>query len=106
MLGTEDRIQLHLTAAGGWGILPDIERDFADHSLGAGRFYFWMDGACLITARRHSLRAVEHVRRAVEGGDYEPPEPANIVFLLQENFVQLVEARLAVLSTELGQVRG
>jgi zinc transporter len=103
MLGTEDRIQLHLTAEGGWGILPDIERDFADHSLGAGRFYFWADGRHLITARRHSLRAVERVRRELESGDYLPPEPVNVIFLLQENFIELVEARLAVLSGELGR---
>ncbi|MDB5741170.1 MAG: hypothetical protein JWP16_2210 [Alphaproteobacteria bacterium] len=101
LLGTEDRIQLHLTADGGWGILPDIERDFADHSLGAGRFYFWMDGARLITARRHSLRAVEHVRRQVEGG-LAPDRPAHVIALLQDEFVVLVENRLAVLTTELG----
>ena len=102
MLGTEDRIQLHLTAEGGWGILPDIERDFADHSLGAGRFYFWMDATRLITARRHSLRSVEHVRRQVEGG-LAPERPAHVIALLQEEFAGLVENRLAVLTAELGR---
>jgi hypothetical protein len=34
MLSPEDRIQLHLTPRGAFGLLPDIERDFADHSLG------------------------------------------------------------------------
>ena len=59
MLGSEDRIQLHLTPGGGWGVLPDIERDFADQSLGSGRFFFWREGSRLVTARRHSLRAIE-----------------------------------------------
>src|SRR5215471_3799568 len=34
MLSPEDRIQLHLTPRGAFGLLPDIERDFADQSLG------------------------------------------------------------------------
>ncbi len=34
LLGTEDRIQIHLTPGGGWGILPDLERDFDDEAVG------------------------------------------------------------------------
>ncbi|HEY4076950.1 MAG TPA: CorA family divalent cation transporter [Rhizomicrobium sp.] len=103
LLGTEDRIQLHLTADGAWGILPDIERDFADHSLGPGRFAFWMDGRQLITARRHPLRAIEHVRDAVEGG-LALNSPAHVLARLQEEFVGLVEARLATLARDLGHI--
>src|SRR6185312_5319580 len=55
VLASEDRIQLHLTPSGAYGLLPDIERDFADHSLGSGRLGFWFDGAHLVTARRHPL---------------------------------------------------
>ncbi len=103
LLGTEDRIQLHLTPEGGWGVLPDIERDFADHSLGAGRFHFWMDGTHLITARRHSLRAVEYVRRAVESGQ-ALDRPAHVIATLQEEFAGLVENRLVVLTAKLGRI--
>ena len=101
MLGLEERIRLTLTPDGGWGILPDIERDFADHSLGAGRFHFWMDGNRLITARRHSLRAVEQVRRQVEDG-LAVEGPAHVIAQLQEEFVGLVEKRLLTLTAELG----
>jgi len=68
MLGAEDRVQFHLTAQGAWGVLPDIEQNFAGESLGAGRFSFWLDATRLITARRHPLRATETLRDAVERG--------------------------------------
>ena len=82
LLGTEDRIQLHLPPDGAWGILPDIERDFADQSLGSGRFGFWMDGGLLITARRHPLRAVEHLRHRIEEGAV-PATPSQAIAQLQ-----------------------
>ena len=103
MLAPEDRIQLHLTAGGAYGLLPDIERDFADHSLGAGRLAFWFDAGHLITARRHPLRAVEQLRDAIEQGEVVR-DPAETLVRLQEVFTELVEQRLAVLGRELGQV--
>src|SRR5436305_1317236 len=69
MLSPEDRIQLHLTAHGAFGLLPDIERDFADQSLGAGRLVFWFDAGHLITARRHPVRAAEQLRDAIGQGE-------------------------------------
>lgn len=103
LLGPEDRIQLHLTADGAFGILPDIERDFADHSLGSGRLRFWMDARHLVTVRLHPLRAVELVRHRVEEGEI-PPSPAHLVFAWQDRFIQLVEARLAMLSADLARI--
>ena len=61
MLSQEDRIQLHLTPKGAWGLLPDIEKDFADQSLGPGRLVFWFDAGHLITARHHPVRALSWV---------------------------------------------
>jgi zinc transporter len=103
MLTPEERIQLHLTATGAYGLLPDIERDFADHSLGAGRLAFWFDAGHLITARRHPLRAVEQLRGAIETGE-ELHSPAEVLSRLQEFFTELVEQRLAVLGGELGRI--
>jgi len=103
LLGTEDRIQLHLTPDGAWGILPDIERDFADQSLGSGRFGFWMDANLLITARRHPLRAVEHLRHRIEEGA-APATPSAAIAHLQEEFAGLVEARIQTLATALGKL--
>src|ERR1700760_2230256 len=68
MLAPDDRIQFHLTPQGAWGLLPDIERDFGEQDVGAGRLAFWFDGKYLITARRRSLTAVDQLRdRIVEG---------------------------------------
>ena len=103
MLAPEDRIQIHLTPAGAYGLLPDIERDFADHSLGSGRLAFWCDAGHLITARRHPLRAVEQLRGAIETGE-ALRDPAETLVLLQEFFTELVEQRLAVLGGELGGI--
>ena len=99
----EERIQFHLTATGAYGVLPDIERDFADHSLGTGRLAFWFDAGHLVTSRLHALRGVEHVRQAVaNGGTLAAPVMA--LARLQEEFVGLVEQRLVVLGSELGKI--
>jgi zinc transporter len=103
LLSGEDRIQLYLTDTGAYGILPDIERDFADHSLGSGRFAFWLDGRRLVTARRHPLRAAEHLRGEFEEGRV-PQSPAAALARLPEHFAALVEARLVVLQAELARI--
>jgi zinc transporter len=103
MAMTEDRVQIHLTPDGAWGLLPDIERDFADHSLGAARYAFWSDATRLITTRRHPLRAVEGLRQDIEQEIETPSSPADTVIRLQEAFVAVVEQRLQHLSGELGQ---
>lgn len=103
MLSAEDRIQLHLTESGAWGFLPDIERDFADEALGAGRFFFWLDGQHLVTARRHPLRAADHLRDQVAGG-LMLQSPAQALARLPEHFAALVEARLVTLAAELGRI--
>jgi zinc transporter len=103
LLGPEDRIQIHLTAGGGWGILPDLERDFDDESVGSGRLGFWLDGNRLITARRHPLRASNMLRDAVETGQL-PHDPAQVLAQHQEIFIGLLEKRLGHLSRELARI--
>src|SRR6185312_12306221 len=69
----------------------------------SGRLGFWFDGAHLVTARRHPLRAVEQLSdRVVEGEDLK--SPAHALARLQEVFTELVEQRLAVLGGELGKL--
>jgi zinc transporter len=103
MLLPEDRIQIHLTPSGAYGLLPDIERDFADQSLGPGRLAFWFDAGHMITARRHPVRAAEQLREAIEQGE-ELSDPAEALARLQEVFATIVERRLAVLGGELGKI--
>jgi len=103
MLSQEDRIQLHLTPQGAWGLLPDIEKDFADQSLGPGRLVFWFDAGHLITARHHPVRAVEELRHLIGKGE-ELSSPAEALARLQEVFTTMVEQRLVVLSGELGKI--
>ena len=103
ILSQEDRIQLHLTPGGAWGIMPDIERDFADETLGACRMAFWLDGGRLITLRHHPLRAAESLRGAVERGEI-PASASEALALHQEHFFALIEHRLATLGGELGRI--
>jgi len=103
MLGAEDRVQFHLTRDGAWGVLPDIEQDFAGESLGAGRLSFWLDATRLVTARRHSLRATEDLRDAVDSG-ISPAGPSAALAQQQELLIALIEQRLAVLARELGRI--
>jgi zinc transporter len=103
LLGTEDRIQIHLTPGGGWGILPDLERDFDDEAVGSGRLGFWLDGNRLITARRHPLRASNMLRDAVEMGQL-PRDSAQALAQHQEIFIGLLEKRLGHLSRELARI--
>lgn len=103
LLSSEERIQLHLTPTGAYGVLPDIERDFADHSLGSGRFGFWLDGAHLVTARRHPLRAAEHLKSELEEGRL-PASPAAALARLPGHFAALVEARMVALEADLGRI--
>lgn len=100
----EDRVRIHLTSDGAFGVLPDIERDFADQSLGAGRVAFWSDATRLITTRRHPLRAVEGLRQEVGQGIEIPAGPADALVKLQQAFIALVEQRLQLLSRDLGHV--
>jgi len=104
LLLAEDRVQIHLTADGAWGVLPDIERDFADQSLGAGRVAFWCDGTRLITTRRHPLRAVESLRDDIATGAETVSDPADALIGLGQAFIALVEHRLQHLSSDLAQV--
>ena len=103
MLSKEDRIQLHLTQNGAFGLLPDIEQDFADQSLGSARLTFWFDSGHLITARHHPVRAVEQLRHLIDKGE-ELRSPAEALVRLQEVFTAAVEQRLAVLGGELARI--
>jgi len=104
LVSNETRQQFHFSASSAFGILPDIERDFDDETLGAGRLAFWSDDAHLFTTRRHPLRAVDDVRSAVEDAKIALPAPADALERLCERYFEIVEARLAALSTELDRV--
>lgn len=104
LLLAEDRVQIHLTPDGAWGLLPDIERDFADHSLGAGRLGFWFDATRLITTRRHPLRGVESMHDDIGNGVEVVTSPADALIQLQQAFIWQVEHRLQHLSADLGAI--
>jgi zinc transporter len=101
--GGEERMQIHLTAGGGHGVLPDLEKDFDDEWLGPGRFGFWLDTRHLITARRHPLSALELMRDAVKGG-LSPSDPAECLVELNLRYLEMVESRIHSLSRELDRI--
>lgn len=101
LTGAETRLQIHLSAETAFGILPDIEKDFDDETLGTGRLCFWLDGAHLITARRHPMRVVDDIRCEVEEGKFLPAAPALVIERLCERFFEIVDARLIAMGSEL-----
>ena len=100
LTGSETRIQIHLTPDGAHGVLPGLQKDFNDHTLGAGRLAFWLDGTVLLTARRHPLEGVEAMRDAVLAG-LAPASPAEALVRLAEAHQEAAEARLMALGADL-----
>ncbi|HEY4123818.1 MAG TPA: CorA family divalent cation transporter, partial [Rhizomicrobium sp.] len=95
VLGTEKRVQLHLSHDWSFGILPDLEKDFAGNSLGVGRLNFMADRRHLITARHHPMRVVDDIRPTAET---TLQDPASVLVRHVERFIDIVEARLNDLS--------
>lgn len=104
LLGSETRQHFHLFASGACGLLPDIEKDFDDETLGSGRLGFWLDETHLFTTRRHPLRAVDDVRCEVEDAKIALATPADALQRLCERFFEIVETRLVGLGAELDRV--
>ncbi|HEY0105852.1 MAG TPA: CorA family divalent cation transporter, partial [Rhizomicrobium sp.] len=104
LAGNETRLQIHLADGHAYGILPDIEKDFAGQSLGAGRIAFFLDARHLITVRHHPMRVVDAVREAVAAGTLGLAAPADAVRRLVEQFIDVVEDRLIRLTQQLDHI--
>ena len=104
LLSNETRLQIHLTDPCAYGIFPDIEKDFAGETLGAGRLAFWLDARHLITVRHHPLRIADEVRGEAEAGSGPWQTPADLAVRLNERFVEVVEDRLAALTRSLDHI--
>jgi len=103
LLGNEDRLQIHLSPDCAYGVLPDLEQDFAEAETAAGRFCFWLDARHLVTVRRRPLHAVEKMHDAALGG-LELASPAEALARLLTCYVELVESRLMALARDLDRI--
>jgi zinc transporter len=99
----EDRVQIE--QAGGWvyGVLPDLERDLAGRPQGEGRLVFALDATRLITGRLHALRAIDDLRREVDGG-LEFESPAAALARLVEHYIDRLEQIFEDLGATLAQI--
>jgi zinc transporter len=102
-VGGETRLQLG--EAEGWvfGILPDLERDFAGRTEGPGRLVFAFDRTRLVTGRLHTLSAVDDLRRAVQRGEAFA-SPAAAVVAHVELYVDRVENLLEEFGQQLASI--
>jgi zinc transporter len=68
LVGTDQHTRLDSAADGIVGVINDLHHDFhaAPSELGVLRFY--LDRQCLISARRHPLRSVDHLRQTLNSG--------------------------------------
>ncbi|WP_296598046.1 CorA family divalent cation transporter [Phenylobacterium sp.] len=102
-LQREDRVQLEQARGWVFGVLPDLERDLDGRPQGEGRLVFALDGTRLITGRLHALRAIDDLRREVDGG--QPFDgPAAALARLVEHYVDRVEQIFEDLGAELSRV--
>ncbi|HVY86716.1 MAG TPA: CorA family divalent cation transporter [Caulobacterales bacterium] len=103
LLGAEHRLQIH--TADGWvfGVLPDLERDFEGQAVDIGRLYFALNERFVFTVRRHALRSVDEVRRAIDAGA-PVASSADLFVMLVERFIDLSEARQQVLGAEIDSI--
>ena len=103
ILARDERVQIQLRPDGGFGVLSDIEQDFDDANLDAGRLGFWLDARHLVTVRRHPLRAADAMRNAVDRG-LVPADPAALLALLVEQYFIIMESRITVLARNLAHI--
>ncbi|MES2292261.1 MAG: CorA family divalent cation transporter [Pseudomonadota bacterium] len=103
LLGAESRIQIVLEPDHAAGVLPDLEKDFADQSLEPGRLAFWLNDRMLFTTRRKPVRAIQRLHDAVVAGRVLE-SPAAALARLQGAYVEIVESRLVELAAELDRI--
>lgn len=68
LLGDGDHVQLERCGDGVTGILGDLHHDFGNDPRAIGVLRLYADAHRLITARRHPLKAIDQMRRAVGAG--------------------------------------
>ena len=97
--------RVHIEQVGGWvfGVLPDLERDLAGLAQGEGRLVFALDGSRLITGRLHALRAVDDLRREIDG-HVAFESPAAAIARLIEHYVDRLETIFEGLGVRLAKV--
>ena len=100
---TEDRLQVHFEGGWTYGVLPDLERDFAGAVVDVGRLIFAMDGTRLITARRHALRVIDDVRHEFERGAVLA-SPIDAFERLVERFLEVCEQQLDQVAAQLDKI--
>ena len=103
ILSDESRPQFQ--AIGDWiqGVLPDMERDLGGRPIGSGRLKFAASERLLVTARLHSLRVVDDVRRECERGS-ALQSPIATVARFVERYVDLSELRAHQISLDLDSI--
>lgn len=93
LLDTDEHIHLGAAGPGFAGVIGDLHHDFDDDPEGLGVLRIYVDEHCVITGRRHPLRAIDHLRRELLGG-LRVAEPIDLLgHLLQD----VVEAYAAVI---------
>lgn len=99
----ETRVQI--AEEDGWvfGVLPDLERDFAGRPQDAGRLIFAFDGGRFITGRLHPLLAIDDLRRSALQGDLLASPAAALVSLVQF-YVDRVEQLLEDFAQQLAAI--
>jgi zinc transporter len=91
LISPETRIHVELLGDGLVAVLGDLEHDFHGRAAGFHHVRIYLDDRRLITGRRHPLKSVDFVRRALQAGAVEVSSPLAV-------FERLIESLAGTLS--------
>lgn len=95
LLDSDTHIRCEIFEQGIALVLGDLHHDFNGDPEGLGVLRVYVDNQVLITGRRHPLRAVDHLRRALQGGLAVPTTAqllARLVHDIDASFHALIKA--------------
>lgn len=103
LVDEDDHLSLVAEDATLMGVFADFRREFDHTTQDIARLRFALAGRLLITVRRHSLLAVEEMRRAVGAGrDFEAPE--DLLGAIFETFAAEVATMVRELAVTLERI--
>lgn len=99
-LASDDPIGLQ--AGGGviYGVIADFHSELAGESDHIGRLRFALSERLVISGRRHPLRSVEEIHRAIKGG-LNLPVAGQLIETIIDRFCDSVARRVAAMTDEL-----
>lgn len=99
-LAGDEPLGLHTIDHVIFGVIADFHSELGTESDHLGRLRFALSERLVISGRRHPLRSVEEIHRAVQGG-LKLPAAGRLIETIIDRFCDAVARRVAVMNDEL-----